>query len=223
MPTGYTDGVSDGTITTFEEYALTCARAFGACVTLRDEPLNGDIPEFTVDEYYKRWVDETKTELERFSNLTHDQLVEEYNNDIANRQARAAQAASAIEDRKLQQRRYEMMLARAKLFKPPTGSHIEFGKFIVEQLKQSIAYCGTRSYDNMTIPSFEVWQVEKLDQLKSNAEYAVQSYEDEVKRVASRNEWVRNLRKAIKEVEDLWESRFISDKAIKEAISDGNE
>lgn len=217
MPTGYTSGVSNGTITTFKEYALTCARAFGACVTLRDEPLSSNIPEFTVNESYKRRVDETKTELKRFSDLTHDQLVEKYNADIANRQA---WAASAIEDRKLQQRRYEMMLAQAKLFKPPTGSHIDFGKFIVEQLEQSIAFdCEPRSYDNMP---FEAWQVERLDQLKSNAERAVESYEEEVKRVASRNEWVRNLRKAIKEVEDLWESRFISDKAIKEAISEND-
>jgi hypothetical protein len=39
MPTGYTAGVADGTITEFREYALLCARAFGACIMLRDEPV----------------------------------------------------------------------------------------------------------------------------------------------------------------------------------------
>ena len=39
MPTGYTCHIEDGTVTTLRQYALTCARAFGACASMRDEPL----------------------------------------------------------------------------------------------------------------------------------------------------------------------------------------
>ena len=39
MPTGYTAGIADGTITNFEQYALRCIRAFGATMHLRDESL----------------------------------------------------------------------------------------------------------------------------------------------------------------------------------------
>ena len=46
MPSGYTEGVASGKVTEFKEYALLCARAFGACISLRDEPLSLEIPEF---------------------------------------------------------------------------------------------------------------------------------------------------------------------------------
>jgi hypothetical protein len=43
MPTGYTAPIADGM--TFEQFALGCARAFGALVTMRDEPSDAPIPE----------------------------------------------------------------------------------------------------------------------------------------------------------------------------------
>ena len=36
MATGYTHAIEKGI--SFETFALTCARAFGACINLRDEP-----------------------------------------------------------------------------------------------------------------------------------------------------------------------------------------
>jgi len=56
MPTGYTCQVQDGMITEFKEFALLCARNFGACITLRDEPLSPDIPEFEVSTERNLWV-----------------------------------------------------------------------------------------------------------------------------------------------------------------------
>ena len=43
MPTGYTDAIKDGI--TFQQFAMNCARAFGACVTMRDDPSDKPIPE----------------------------------------------------------------------------------------------------------------------------------------------------------------------------------
>ena len=43
MPTGYTAKIADGQ--TFEEFILSCARAFGALVEMRDEPADAPIPE----------------------------------------------------------------------------------------------------------------------------------------------------------------------------------
>lgn len=41
MPTGYTADIKDGI--SFETYAMNCARAFGACVSLRDKPSGGKV------------------------------------------------------------------------------------------------------------------------------------------------------------------------------------
>jgi len=44
MPTGYTAEIYEGEKeVTFEKFALTCARAFGACITIRDEPMSASI------------------------------------------------------------------------------------------------------------------------------------------------------------------------------------
>lgn len=45
MPTGYTSGVAVGKVTDFREFALQCARAFGACISLSDESSDTPIPE----------------------------------------------------------------------------------------------------------------------------------------------------------------------------------
>jgi len=45
MPTGYTYPVVEGKITEFSDFALSCARAFGALITMRDDPHDTPIPE----------------------------------------------------------------------------------------------------------------------------------------------------------------------------------
>lgn len=67
MPTGYTADVADGKITDFVEYALQCARAFGACIMLRDEPISSEIPEFQPSDYNANALAEAEKTLSRFS------------------------------------------------------------------------------------------------------------------------------------------------------------
>jgi hypothetical protein len=57
MPTGYTADIKNGI--SFKTFAMNCARAFGACVTLRDEPGGGDkIPEaFEASTYHAQQVE----------------------------------------------------------------------------------------------------------------------------------------------------------------------
>ena len=71
MPTGYTAGVQDGTVTDFSEFALQCARNFGALVTMRDDPWSTPIPErFEASEYARTAVVEAQQKLDEFHKLT---------------------------------------------------------------------------------------------------------------------------------------------------------
>lgn len=45
MPTGYTSVLFDKPETTFSEFASRCARAFGACMAMRDESLAVALPD----------------------------------------------------------------------------------------------------------------------------------------------------------------------------------
>lgn len=53
MPTGYTAGILDGEINTFEEFAKTCMRAFGATIHMRDEPLSKTYEPEKTSDYHK--------------------------------------------------------------------------------------------------------------------------------------------------------------------------
>jgi hypothetical protein len=76
MPTGYTAPIADGM--TFEQYALGCARAFGALVTMRDEPSDAPIPEkLEPDTYYQRSLEASQLELDRVMSLTAAEIVAE--------------------------------------------------------------------------------------------------------------------------------------------------
>lgn len=44
MPTGYTYGIHDGSVTTLREFALRAARGMGALLPLREAPPDAPIP-----------------------------------------------------------------------------------------------------------------------------------------------------------------------------------
>lgn len=44
MPTGYTNRIQNGEITEFKDFALACARAFGALISMRDDALDAPMP-----------------------------------------------------------------------------------------------------------------------------------------------------------------------------------
>lgn len=58
MPTGYTAGVKDGTVTDFKAFVMQCARAFGALIDMRDDPSDVPIPKsFAPSSYGKNILD----------------------------------------------------------------------------------------------------------------------------------------------------------------------
>ena len=51
MPSGYTSDIYNGKEVTFKDFALGCARAFGACVMQRDDPAD-EKPKIMPEESY---------------------------------------------------------------------------------------------------------------------------------------------------------------------------
>ena len=97
MPTGYTCDVVSGKIDTFEKFALQCARAFGATITMRDDPFDAPIPEkFEPSDYNLKRLIEVKHELKRLQSLTAEQIEAEceaeYNAKVASNQKYLADA-----------------------------------------------------------------------------------------------------------------------------------
>ena len=73
MPTGYTAKLMEKG-KSFDEFVLFCARAFGACIDMRDEDMNAPIPEqFQPSAYYQKSVDENSAELTRLESMTNEE------------------------------------------------------------------------------------------------------------------------------------------------------
>jgi len=75
MPTGYTAKLMESG-QTFQDFVMQCARAFGACVMMRDDPMDAPIPErFEPSDYNVKRLAEAKAELVKLQAMTNDEKI----------------------------------------------------------------------------------------------------------------------------------------------------
>ncbi|HWH75144.1 MAG TPA: hypothetical protein VNV16_12880 [Methylibium sp.] len=196
MPTGYTADIKDGI--SFQTYALNCARAFGACVTLRDEPGGGDIipDEFVPGDYHAKAGQKAREDLAALLELTP-----------AQREHRAAKAwddaetsrLSMLEDRRKTREAYEAMLLKVKAWIPPTPEHAGLHEFMRTQIEQSIDFDCGGDYGTTPTPRLtgEQWATQEAVRLSRDIAYHDQQHAGEVARAAGRTAWVRALRASL--------------------------
>ena len=199
MPTGYTAGVQDGTVTTFTEYAMECARAFGALVLMRDDPKKPIPDEMPVNDYHLRRLDELRRELDELASMSPQQR-----DDAAEKAYRDAEQSrnDYIEQKRLHKERYERMLAFAKEFTPPTLEHVKYAEFLVSQLKDSVQFdCGDYEPEQPVMLCGQEWYESRLKELTDRINYHKKHHAEEVERTRSRNQWLKDLRAAIADVE----------------------
>jgi len=197
MPTGYTCGVQDGTITDFRDFALQCARAFGANVLMRDEPMDKPIEEYQPSDFYKKRLDEANRMLSTIRAMTD----EECENSAQEEYRKAVEYyRSCIIDRYEQKNRYNAMLEHVKAWEPPTPDHANLKEFMEGQLKDSIDHDCRTAY--LTIPvkkNGKQWRAEQIERLERTIPSYRKSYQEEIDRTNDRNEWNRKLIESLKE------------------------
>lgn len=205
MPTGYTADVQSGKMTEFRDFALLCARAFGATILMRDEPLDAKIPdEFTVDTRYSDRVRDCREKLAELEAMTIEEAAAAAR---AENEQQHARRDELVRNSGKQLERYQSMLAKVKAWTPPSEEHVGMKKFMVDQLTESIKFdChvdhdDARSFAERCYPPSPVdsaeWIQKKLDDARRDLGRALQSEAEEIERVASRNKWVRQLRESL--------------------------
>ena len=202
MPTAYTDGVASGEITSFKEYGMLCARAFGACVTMRDEPLSSDIPEFKPNRYNASKIKELEEEISELLSMTEEEKKVAFE---SHKSELIKMFEEKIAEKLEMEQRYKKMLSKAEKFVPPSPDHVEYKKFIINQLKDSIGWdCDTSFYcneiKNLNSLSAQEWFDEELKDKKESLNFHQQEMQEEYSRVESRNNWVSKLKEALDEV-----------------------
>lgn len=198
MPTGYTAGVADGTVTEFKEYAMSCARAFGACISMRDDPHDAEIPEkFEPSSYHADAIERAESDLKILLDATQAELNAaaklKYTVDLNHNQ-------NAIAERQKQRERYEEMLAKAKAYEPPSDDHADFAEFMVSQLTQSIEFDCSTSYYEENMPkqlTAAEFRLKEMNRLEDSIEYHKREYVKEVQRTEKRNKWIQLLRESL--------------------------
>jgi len=202
MPTGYTAGVQDGTVTEFKDFALLCARMMGANIMMRDEPFDASIKKYEPSPYYKESLEDTKEELERVKNMSEAECKEKAHSEIYDEIKRIK---GYIEKSEVQRERYSSMLEKVREWIPPTTEHVRFKELMIEQLKDSMKFdCsngnGEKRLEKLKtekLPTGEEWRQEQIKRLEENVERYSKEYEQEVQRTNERNSWNEQLMKSL--------------------------
>lgn len=199
MPSGYTAGVADGTVTSFREYASRCMRAFGALIDMRDDPSTTPIPDEVVpSDYYAKEVAETEGRIAALCAMTEAEVAAAWEADCLSRNNEYERRAAERDETEL---RYRRMLELARRFVPPTFNHGDFSKFLVRQLEESLRFdCST--INRPTLPqTANEWRDGEIERERRWLESCKKSQQEEIQRCADRTAWIRAAKAAIAAVE----------------------
>lgn len=199
MPTGYTAAIKDGI--TFQQFAMNCARAFGATITMRDEGGDGSsIPErFEPNPLYRQWKETAEAELAALDAMTPEEVEAAALDDYI--RAENSRLTYLQEARELREK-YEAMLKQVKAWTPPTPEHTRYHAFMIEQIESSINFdCGEGSWSEPTERlDAETWLKVRRDSLLSDIRGHGRLWEEEVERTEQRNRWISDLRASLSAV-----------------------
>lgn len=196
MATGYTYKIKDGI--SFEEFALDCAKAFGACIELRDTP-NAEIPEkFEIDNYHLEQLGKTETKLHEFKSLTDEEVSKIIESEY---DERFSMLKKNIKDSRDLERKYQTMLSKVVAYTPPSDNHVEFKKFMENQIRESIKHDCSDYYEEelkkLTKPSIEEWKSERKESLEWSIEYHTTHWKKAKEVVDGKNLWISQLRDSL--------------------------
>ncbi len=189
MATGYTSGLTDET--TLAEFAMKCARAFGALVTMREDPLDAPIPEsFEPSDYEREALQKAKARLKELRGMSPAQA-------DAMAQAEYVSAIKrwqkSVDDNAKLRARYKRMLALVRKWKPPTPDHKGLKDFMIEQIESSMKF---DCYESAapTKETGAAWLRMNIESAIRAVGNATKYSEEEIERARTRTKWVKDLR-----------------------------
>jgi hypothetical protein len=196
MPTGYSDMILQGA--TFKQFAMKCARAFGACITMKEDSLDVEIPEEfkpnpsfyekgleKARDEYARLIQINTFEAEGLARLEYDEAVKKQKEQDDEKLAKLA--------------KYKAMLIEVSNWQPPTPEHQGLKNFMVDQITGSIDFdCDmSHKYSQVTLLTGHDWLTKKIEQARHEINYHTEQVREEFERAALRTNWVKRLRESL--------------------------
>ena len=185
---------------TLEEYAMRCARNFGALIDMREESMDAPIPEkFEINPRYKAELEAAEKEYEDFTALPYPEKIAVLERDYEQTVKKYAKEAKKENEKRIVLRgRYEAMLEKINKWEAPTPDHENLRKFMIEQIEDCMEH-DCRHWEPI-IGDKEDWLnvSEHINYLRRCMRVARESYQKHVDGVAAKNKWLSDLRESLK-------------------------
>ena len=205
MPTGYTAGIIDGELTTFEQFATQCTRAFGATIHMRDNPMDSPYEPRTPSDYHTNSIQSKRERLEEIESMSDEKIVEDFNTQL---EEDLKYHQTKMEEDKRNLEKLNSMLESAKSWVPPTEDHQPFRNFMIEQIESTIKVDGDPSYHVNKMVGIKKqmeeginpkeYREETIQEIKSQISYHETEYQKELVRCKDSNDWMDKFFESIK-------------------------
>lgn len=193
MPTGYTAKIGEDQ--SFEDFVLGCARAFGACIMQRDEPMDYKPMLQKPSDHHSSELIKAQAQLAEFLGMADD---EKYDYGQMCAEEDIYRIKERIEKNRALRAKYESMLLKVQNWLPPSKDHVELKQFMISQITESIDFDCKNDYNyrelekaKKTTP-LEYYQ-QMLDSIVWNVEYHDKESVKEFDRTFERNNWITQL------------------------------
>jgi hypothetical protein len=200
MPTGYTSGILDGKINTFEEFAIICTRNFGAAMHMKENSIFSEYEPRIPDDFYSKNIEEWKEKLVRIKSMTDEEITEDFNSKM---EEKLVYLREKLEEETGNLAKLNYILEKAKSWIPPTKDHYSLKKFMIEQLEVTIKNDGDASYTEDRIIKIEellndpfdvkYYREKEISTISDNISRYEISYQQELERCKRSNQWMEEF------------------------------
>lgn len=198
MPSGYTSEIYNGKEVSGKDFIMQCARAFGATIMMRDEPLDKPIPEaFEPDSYYSQQIEKANQRLRDVELIS---LAEAEARAEADYNAAVQEHSEALAKRLSCRERYERTLNEVRQWQPPTPEHVNLKDFCIKQIEESMRFDCSTDYYTQNPPrrkTAQEWLDAQRQQALQDITYHAQELTKEIQRTNERNQWIKDLRESL--------------------------
>ena len=206
MPTGYTAGILDGEITTFQQFAKSCIRNFGATIHMRDEPMSAEVIERKPSDYHIKEINKANNTIGIINAMSDDELIQFRTKELNESRQYYLEA---IEKSKANNEKLNRFLEEARNYVPPTIDHSGYKSFMIDQITQTIEFdCNDKYYkDKLNAIDSELLTLSaatikesKIKQALKDLDYHKEEHKKELQRCKESNEWISQAIKSIETV-----------------------
>lgn len=201
MPTAYTAILGETEDMKLKDFAMLCARNFGALAMMRDLPLSEPIPEkFEIPPYYKDNLVKAQKKHADFMAMTESgraEYLERTYNEMVEGYRKEQEESSKQKD--ILRQRYNAMLLKVVNWTPPTSEHESLREFMIKQIHDSIEW-DCSEYTPL-IPDKAEWCDIGRYKIMMENEIALfqKTYYKALESTASRNKWLSDLRESLRD------------------------